>query len=253
MRNMSKRYSNKYSKKAFTLSEVLITLAIIGVVAALTIPNLMAKNAKAEQVVALKSVYSDISQALKLMMVDEGVSKVSDTNILTYDEVEDYNISKQRIGDQFLKKYFKVAKDCGTTNPSTCFAEDYKDIAGGSSGGAWPAYSIITAGGSSIGVTPAGSTTSGSIVIDTNGLKPPNVIGRDLFSFSFYYDGSLDVVTPECKKGIPNLNAGLCNGSASNASELRDLKFQLFFVNNKRYLSYGGFGKILNDGWKMDY
>ena len=107
---------------AFTLAEVLITLAIIGVVAAMTIPNLMANNAKTEQVVALKSVYSDISQALKLMMVDEGVSKVSDTNILTWDWVEDYTVVQQRAGEQFLKKYFKYVKLslCVIKNPKYC-------------------------------------------------------------------------------------------------------------------------------------
>lgn len=51
---------------AFTLAEVLITLAIIGVVAAMTIPTLMQKTDRREKVAAVKSSYSQLSQAVKM-------------------------------------------------------------------------------------------------------------------------------------------------------------------------------------------
>lgn len=44
----------------------------------------------------------------------------------------------------------------------------------------------------------------GKLYIDVNGLKKPNIAGRDFFGVAFYYDGSLDVVGPECKKGVPD-------------------------------------------------
>ncbi|MBP7212243.1 prepilin-type N-terminal cleavage/methylation domain-containing protein, partial [bacterium] len=50
------------SKTAFTLAEVLITLGIIGIVAALTIPTLMNKSQKQQTVTALKKSYSTFSQ-----------------------------------------------------------------------------------------------------------------------------------------------------------------------------------------------
>ncbi len=59
-------------KIAFTLAEVLITLGIIGVVAALTIPTLVQNYKKKEYSTRLKKFYSMMSQAIKLSEVDNG-------------------------------------------------------------------------------------------------------------------------------------------------------------------------------------
>lgn len=56
---------------AFTLAEVLITLGIIGLVAAMTIPSLIANTQKDEAVSKLKA-YSTISQAILLAKADNG-------------------------------------------------------------------------------------------------------------------------------------------------------------------------------------
>lgn len=50
-----------YCKKAFTLSEVLITLGIIGVVAALTVPSLITKHQKMVFATKAKQTYSILS------------------------------------------------------------------------------------------------------------------------------------------------------------------------------------------------
>ena len=57
-------------KCAFTLAEVLITLGIIGVVAAITIPSLMAATQEASLVPKVKKTYSTLAQALKLASND---------------------------------------------------------------------------------------------------------------------------------------------------------------------------------------
>ena len=51
-------------KSAFTLAEVLITLGIIGVVAAMTLPTLVGNYKKAQTVSQLKKVYSVLSQSM---------------------------------------------------------------------------------------------------------------------------------------------------------------------------------------------
>ncbi|MFR1673152.1 MAG: type II secretion system protein, partial [Candidatus Gastranaerophilaceae bacterium] len=56
--------SNYSSKTAFTLAEVLITLGIIGIVAALILPFFMANIRKNEYSNKLKKLYSIISQAV---------------------------------------------------------------------------------------------------------------------------------------------------------------------------------------------
>lgn len=60
------------SKNAFTLAEVLITLAIIGIVAALTIPALISKHKKTVVVQRLQKISSVLQQAYNLSKVDYG-------------------------------------------------------------------------------------------------------------------------------------------------------------------------------------
>jgi len=61
-----------YKKNAFTLAEVLITLGIIGVVAALTMPSLITNYQKKQTVVRLQKAYSALSQAVKLSQAQNG-------------------------------------------------------------------------------------------------------------------------------------------------------------------------------------
>ena len=69
---LSLRKTNAFKKCAFTLAEVLITLGIIGVVAAMTIPTLMA-NVKAHQYSAkFKKTVSTLSNAAKMSQAQYG-------------------------------------------------------------------------------------------------------------------------------------------------------------------------------------
>ena len=61
-----------YKKFAFTLAEVLITLGIIGVVAAMTLPTLIQNYRKHEVETKLAKVYSVVNQAIKLSTVEYG-------------------------------------------------------------------------------------------------------------------------------------------------------------------------------------
>ena len=62
---------NKF-KFAFTLSEVLITLGIIGIVAAMTLPSLVAKYKEKQRVTQLKKAYSVLNQAFMMAVNDYG-------------------------------------------------------------------------------------------------------------------------------------------------------------------------------------
>lgn len=57
---------------AFTLAEVLITLAIIGIVAAITIPSLVQKYQEKARVTALKKFYATITQAVQMAIIEHG-------------------------------------------------------------------------------------------------------------------------------------------------------------------------------------
>lgn len=66
------------NRKAFTMAEVLITLGIIGIIAAMTIPNLMGRFREKEYVNRLLKAYSTLSQAYQLMTDEKG--SVKDVN-----------------------------------------------------------------------------------------------------------------------------------------------------------------------------
>lgn len=62
------------NKKAFTLAEVLITLGIIGVVAAMTLPSLIAKYDEMVMVNKIKRTYSELANAIEMRKSELGTS-----------------------------------------------------------------------------------------------------------------------------------------------------------------------------------
>ena len=62
----------KLEKTAFTLAEVLITLGIIGVVAAMTIPNLLTAHKKHVIESKLERAVSVINQTIKMSESENG-------------------------------------------------------------------------------------------------------------------------------------------------------------------------------------
>ena len=58
---MNMNLSNNVQKFAFTLAEVLITLGIIGVVSAMTIPSLIQSYKEKQTVVTLKILFNDVT------------------------------------------------------------------------------------------------------------------------------------------------------------------------------------------------
>jgi len=88
---LSRRARGK--RAAFTLAEVLITLAIIGVVAAMTIPTLTQNYKKKIVETKLLKAYSIMNNAIKLSSIDNGPIEtwtnfgISQNNTATYDDV----------------------------------------------------------------------------------------------------------------------------------------------------------------------
>ena len=84
MKNFFKGIEKK--EIAFTLAEVLITLGIIGIVAAMTIPTLITNNQKKQTVVKLQRAISVLNQAYKLSYDDVGelgAEKTKDFNAIS--------------------------------------------------------------------------------------------------------------------------------------------------------------------------
>ena len=90
---------------AFTLAEVLITIAILGVVAALTIPSLLTKTTEREWNTAAHVFEHDFMDALQKMNQENGL--------------EGYKDTKEFIDE--LSKYVKISKKCDNAHLEECF------------------------------------------------------------------------------------------------------------------------------------
>jgi prepilin-type N-terminal cleavage/methylation domain-containing protein len=113
------------TQKGFTLAEVLITLAIIGVVAALTIPSVVRNYQKQQYYTGFMKAYNSLSRAFNSSIAQNG--PVATWNIPTQDNEDFENF----INDYFVP-YLKIQKKCIGTN-NECFAQNYLSLDGSTS------------------------------------------------------------------------------------------------------------------------
>lgn len=183
----------------FTLAEILITLAIIGVVATMTIPTLIANYQKEQVVSEYKKAYSEISQALKMAEVTNGASE-------TWTWSSTINLAlTQKFADTYLYPNLKILKKCAHTDNS-CWANPALSLDNTSSyinvatAGKPNALSAITASGYSILFWAGGNPWYNHVWIwvDIDGPKKgEGKLGKDIF-------GGMCLVLGETgtKKGI---------------------------------------------------
>ena len=87
---------NDIRRVAFTLAEVLITLGIIGIVAALTLPSVITNHQKQKTVSYVKKFYNEINNAVRMAVVDNG-----DVELW----MEDYRDDNYSANLKFLQDY----------------------------------------------------------------------------------------------------------------------------------------------------
>lgn len=92
--------------KGFTLAETIITLGIIGVVAAMTIPNLMSKWREKALIAKLKESYSMVYQAYRLAIEEHGDLSGWDLGINSTDINAHKNVANN------IKPFLKLSYDC---------------------------------------------------------------------------------------------------------------------------------------------
>ena len=196
-----------FNCNAFTLAEVLITLGIIGVVAAMTIPSLMQQNQKLSGYSGLKKEYSALAQATTRIVNDNGgiLSWSNSTDMMnSYLPYLKYS-STSTMGNIFNYTLMAYDSRTGTINipagtgvtadpwwiayfmsPSTpALAMNDGSIIGfnvnvpncADYGGSW--------GGAS-----SGPFYCGFMYLDVNGAKPPNRIGVDFYFITVTKDSA---------------------------------------------------------------
>ena len=198
-------------KGGFTLSEVLITLVIIGVVAAMTIPSLIAEHKKKVLVEQLKVAVSIFSQGFKQAMTDDGVTNLKDTRMFKYCDAESTtSFQWNEHCKPFLKKYFNVIK-MDTVSEMTALGDNTniitdtpkcKQLVGVTNKWYYLNNKSKCRGWKNLAITLANGIRAdlflsdkdyylGNLTIDVNGSKPPNTWGRDAFYFYIFEDGTL--------------------------------------------------------------
>ena len=92
---------------AFTLAETLIVIGIIGVVAALTLPNLNHATGDKEKVTKVKKIYASLTDA-----VDRAQAVYGPINEWFTDIENDYDAINEREAKR-ITEFMKISKDCG--------------------------------------------------------------------------------------------------------------------------------------------
>ena len=171
-------------KKGFTLAEVLITLAIIGVVAALTVPTVVHKYQQKELYTRFISAYNIFTNVYIQMKYN---------NLL-----ESNNIGKNQLTEEILSR-LKYTIKC-KANERNCFGGTGAVVYGKNLSNTRSTFSFYSGyplytlpNGANFQITELsisggiGNYVVTSIDIDTNGKdKSPNVLGKDLFHFIFF-------------------------------------------------------------------
>ena len=234
-------------KFAFTLAEVMIAVSIIGILTAATVPSVMYNYQKKTQTLLLKKTYVNLTDNLDRYKSEQGI------NAVPY--MDEGKIKK------FIEDNYNNYKYCANT--TSCFSSNYKSLSGTTkSFSVSNGYGAVLKDDVAIYIKPAtipdgwaySRTCVGSncymkydaysnkkiatVYVDVNGTKPPNIGGRDMFTFNIYGDYSIDVVSPS------TIKAGT---AATNRTTL--------YSNNCLSSPFGTgcLGKILNDNWEMNY
>ena len=247
--------AGKFSHNGFTLAEVLITLGIIGVVAAITLPTLIQNYQKQVYVNSLQKALNTTENMFKKMQADEEAADLGSTEFFTkgvchsttsnwstecsdgYGDVEVY--------DRIIPKYLKVVKIGKVADSKIKYKRNYlnpygkpeylktNEIDEVNGAGRGKLRIFYTTDGMIFYITPYYDCSYNSVSsrydiwqglirfsVDVNGEKGPNEVGRDLFEFSFDANGKLDT------KARSNTWSGY----------------------NPEFTE-----RIIKNGWKMDY
>lgn len=168
-------------KNGFTLAEVLITLAIIGVVATLTLPSLLTNTAEQQAKSAMKKAVNTLTEAAQMSQAIDGYDYASltstDTGLGKEESQSLYGILARRTAVDFGK--------VGAGKQPSSYSKNSSN------------YTMFLRDGSSISFDAANSTATGTtgsvsadtiqtdglpfgigILYDTNGAKGPNMLSN---------------------------------------------------------------------------
>ena len=208
-------------KKALTIGELLVTMAIIGVIAVLVLPSFLKDYHNKLYVTRLKKVYEMVEIAINQACIDNNVSYFYQT---PYGQFVTGGGNQQA----FVDKYFKKAHSTGV-NP---FSAAYKNLNGSAAispsnlmNSGWAKLQ----GGEAIHFFCSWSKRC-VIRVDINSTDGPNIMGRDFFTIA------VDTHT--------NKLGGIYNSTGAT--------YKPENCGSEDY-GYGCLERLIQDNWEMKY
>ena len=216
----------------FTLAELIVAMAIVGSVAALTLPTVITNHQNKVMQISLQKAYRDLENNLEELYASNYKTGFYQSKLTSVSGITD-----------FLNNYYKVAQKCSAT-PQPCFAAKYvslnalsTEVAFSCEGGtsvqlkdntaiciipATPAQAAKDANpDTGEDAQEAKDAVPANVYVDVNGNEPPNIGGRDMFMFQ------IDNYTI-----VDNANENSCLTSSVGEGCLK---------------------KMINDKWKIKY
>lgn len=198
-------------KIAFTLSEVMLVLSVIGIIAAMTIPGIVQNLNERQYKITWKKAFSDLNQIFGRILDEQGdLTGVCSQNNPFINE---------------FTKYIGPYKSCGPANSKNCFWTgttppiNYKSL--GKTSLNLNLFDdgqiILTNGAFVMFENPYSSANPPCIAwYDINGyLKGPNTMGIDLFGVQFQKDKIIPLGSPyatyygDCSRTDTSANSGM--------------------------------------------
>ena len=274
-------------KFGFTLAEVLITLSIIGVVAALTAPGLVLSSRNQANASRLSVVVSNLENAFSTAIVQEGVANLYGTRMWAVARGDDAdgvgaNEGSKTLGSNSseanLRKFVgELGRYLNVTGFKKQTSQGYYGTNGpfvmtsnGGRGGLTDfadAFPIEMKNGAVIFVrafsnganvnrtedqiVELGGTmysNAGDIFIDVNGKSAPNAVGRDIFTF---YLSERGLLYPGGGYDVSVYDEGVVDATWDNASgnSWTCLPEQGKVSNN----GWGCTARVIAEGYQMNY
>lgn len=178
---MNPGYNTINIKKGFTLSEMLITLAVIGVVLVISAGTLIAETNKKQTATGLKKIYSVLTAAFNAEISESGASRdwilpSSFSDKSTYSVYKDY-----------VEPNIVVAKDCRSSVDDDCnFKFKELDASEKTLNSSWTRFFLNDGMFVAMQYVPDTHYKVIYFYVDINGKKRLNVVGRDIFLFEYW-------------------------------------------------------------------
>ena len=232
-------------KFAFTLAEILITLGIIGVVAAMTIPNLIVAKEQRVTLTRLKKTYSDLAQAIRLAEADYGAG----FSMCDFDKCENEREKSKAMFDKYIRPYIKVAKeysDAECNNLYTIYTKSGLDYHPDKTG----CYQLMN--GTAIAFSLAISdyyevqTYSTGFAVFPNPKKQRKLVGQDAFHFNYIDEGNGYYVGTAVRQ-----RGNLTRAELISACSAAENKIQIVIGGQKMPVTSACTELIIRDGWKF--